>query len=93
MSGITRAERDRQQSFIWEPAPPPEPWLTYEQAQRYTGLSRNTLSSYVSEGVLVCYEANRGNSTQRRFRREDLDALFSQVSPSRPARVKNNGKD
>ena len=92
-SQVPTVERLRQESFhSWTPTVPPDSkWLTYDQAVVYTNLTRNTLHDYVSNGTLKAYEANRANTTVKRFLREDLDKLFTEVRPTRNGRKTTNG--
>jgi excisionase family DNA binding protein len=52
------------------------PYMDYEGAARYTGLSRQTLWRYVRDGRLrIC-----GPRSARRFRPEDLDQFMREVA-------------
>lgn len=51
-------------------------WLTQEEAEAYLGVSRTTLWRWQREGRLTVYKLGR----QRRYRREDLAALFESMA-------------
>lgn len=52
-------------------------WLTQQEAEEYLSVSRTTLWRWQKEGKLTVYKFGR----QRRYKREDLDALAEPVEP------------
>jgi excisionase family DNA binding protein len=52
-------------------------WLTQQEAEEYLSVSRTTLWRWQKQGKLTVYKFGR----QRRYKREDLDALAEPVEP------------
>jgi len=51
-----------------------KPWLSVEDAARYLEVSTSTIYRWCDEGKLRFYKL--AGTGRRRFRREDLDALY-----------------
>ena len=66
-------------------------WLTLEEAAAYLKVSKPTIYRFCAEGCLPFYKL--AGTGQRRFKRDDLDALLVPGQPSERATPGDDGTD
>ena len=66
-------------------------WLTLEEAAAYLKVSKPTIYRFCAEGCLPFYKL--AGTGQRRFKRDDLDALLIPGQPSGRSTTGGDGAD
>jgi excisionase family DNA binding protein len=87
-----RAAQDslRYTSFQPEAAQKIEPWWDMEAVAAYVGQCADTIKKHIDDGSLRAYRVGSGPSL--RFKKSDVDALFTLVPPNGNGSKKNGAK-